>query len=281
MERGRAALRGSLVSDLEQRLAAMERRFAEQERRHAREVAGLQRRIDELTETIAPYARGLGAGRTVLQGHGSLLPVHHRPRHRADEQSGRTSLAIHRRATADHPRHSQRRRPTLVRTHLDRDRHLRDPRSFGVRVLDRGRHGADHSPASSFAPARSRIQRLERGIGSSRNLGASHILTSGCRCRMAIAEKATNGCVWSATSCRPISRHPAAKVCRFSANPGASRPGGAVRSRASSPLRSWPLTCQNIVSYCAKGLPRQPLRDWHERDKLSRQDAEIFDRKSD
>ena len=53
VERGRSALRGSLVLDLERRLAEMERRFAEQERRHAREVAKLKGRIAELTETIA------------------------------------------------------------------------------------------------------------------------------------------------------------------------------------------------------------------------------------
>jgi len=37
------------------------------------------------------------------------------------------------------------------------------------------------------------------------------------------------------------SRYPAAKVWRFGANPGASRQGGAERSRTSLPLRSWPL----------------------------------------
>ena len=73
-------------------------------------------------------------GQTLPPAWRGVLPLHHHPGRRADQQPGRTgdSLCGHR--PTDYPGNAERKRPSLVRTYLDGDCHVRSAGSRGLSV---------------------------------------------------------------------------------------------------------------------------------------------------
>ena len=76
-------------------------------------------------------------GQAIPRKRGSVLPLHHDAGHRPDQQSGGTGDPFRGDRSAHHPGNAQREGPSLVRTDLDRDRHLRPAGSCGLPVLAR------------------------------------------------------------------------------------------------------------------------------------------------